>query len=222
MVVLLVLVPVWKQGMVVPIYKKGDKHDPGNYRPVSLTSVPCKILESLIRDELMQYLTTHNLLAEEQHGFHPGRSCNSQLLETVDAWSRLLESGTPIDVVYLDFKKAFDSVPHMRLLSKLQSYGISGKLLEWIQSFLSDRMQQVTLGGCRSGFVPVTSGDLKGLCLAHYCSCCMLMTYRTSLTAQSSCLQMTPSSSRECHLILMQKQCRRTWMHWDPGLFLGR
>ena len=157
-----ILPPVWKQGMVVPIYKKGDKHDPGNYRPVSLTSVPCKILESLIRDELMQYLTTHNLLAEEQHGFRPGRSCNSQLLETIDAWSRLLESGTPIDVVYLDFKKAFDSVPHRRLLRKLQSYGISGKLLEWIESFLSGRMQQVTLGGCHSGFVPVTSGVPQG------------------------------------------------------------
>ena len=73
---------VWKLGKVVPIYKKGDKHNPGNYRPVSLTSVSCKVLESLIRDALMQHLTTHGLLSDAQHGFRPKRSCSTQLLAT--------------------------------------------------------------------------------------------------------------------------------------------
>ena len=153
---------VWKLGKVVPIYKKGDKHNPGNYRPVSLTSVSCKVLESLIRDALMQHLTTHGLLSDAQHGFRPKRSCSTQLLATIDAWSRMLEEGTAVEVVYLDFQKAFDSVPHRRLLCKLGCYGVSGKLLSWIEAFLSERWQQVTIGGCDSSLVPVASGVPQG------------------------------------------------------------
>ena len=153
---------VWKQGLVVPIHKKGDKQNPGNYRPVSLTSVPCKVLEALIRDALMQHLVTHDLLSEHQHGFRPRRSCSTQLIETIDAWTKMLDDNTPVDAVYLDFRKAFDSVPHRRLLNKLRSYGVSGKLLSWIESFLSERTQQVTIGGCHSTMVPVTSGVPQG------------------------------------------------------------
>ena len=102
---------IWKQGMVVPIYKKGDKLNTKNYRPVSLTSVPCKVLELIIRDELMEHLTSHGLLSHDQHGFCPRRSCNTQLLATIDAWSRILENNTPVDAIYLDFQRAFDSVP---------------------------------------------------------------------------------------------------------------
>ena len=152
----------WKQGMVVPIFKKGDKQNPENYRPVSLTSVPCKVLESLIRDELMDHLASNGLLSDAQHGFRPRRSCTTQLLETIDNWSRMIDQKTPVDVVYLDFRKAFDSVPHRRLLSKLRSYGISGRLLTWIEAFLSDRSQQVALNGCRSNLVPVASGVPQG------------------------------------------------------------
>ena len=148
--------------MVVPIFKKGDKQNPGNYRPVSLTSLPCKILESLIRDEMMHHLTTNDLLSDDQHVFRPKRSCSTQLLESIDNWSKLLEDSKPVDVVYLDFKKAFDTIPHKRLLNKLRSYGISGKLLAWIESFLSERRQQVTLGGHRSNLVPVVSGVPQG------------------------------------------------------------
>ena len=108
----------WKVADVVPIYKKGGKEDPGNYRPVSLTSVPCKILESIIRDQLMTHLQTEGLLADAQHGFRPGRSCTTQLLLAVEEWSRIIERGEPVDVLYLDLAKAFNTVPRRRFLRK--------------------------------------------------------------------------------------------------------
>ena len=110
----------------------------------------------------MKHLDTHGLLAEEQRGFRPRRSCSTQLLETFDAWSKLLDEGTALDVIYLDFRKAFDSVPHTRLLLKLKSYGVSGKLLCWIEAFLSGRSQLVSLGGCHSSMTKVTSRVLQG------------------------------------------------------------
>ena len=152
----------WTVARVVPIYKKGDRQSPSNYRPISLTAVPCKILESLIRDQMLSHLTEQRLLSEHQHGFRPKRSCSTQLLEVLDAWTRELECGNPVDVVYLDFQKAFDSVPHLRLLSKLRSYGITGKLLDWIASFLTGRKQQVVLEGHRSDWSDVASGVPQG------------------------------------------------------------
>ena len=106
-------------GTVIPIFKKGNKRLPGNYRPVSLTSVPFKVLESLISDKLMGHLTSTGQLSMDQHGFRARRSCTTQLLEALEDWTKILENGDPIDVVYRDFRKAFDSVPHERLLTKL-------------------------------------------------------------------------------------------------------
>lgn len=155
----------WTLGSVVPIYKKGNRQEPGNYRPVSLTSVVSKVLESLIRDRLLQHLTENNLLSNYQHGFRPGRSCSTQLVEVLDQWSRVLEEHSPLDVVYFDFRKAFDSVPHCRLLYKLSCYGIRGKLLSWIRSFLTARRQRVVLNGFSSDWIDVTSGVPQGTVL---------------------------------------------------------
>ena len=152
----------WKLGRVVPIFKKGDRHDPTNYRPVSLTSVACKVLESLIRDELMQHLVDAQLLSQCQHGFRPRRSCATQLLEVLDEWSRAMENHQAVDVLYLDFQKAFDSVPHQRLLHKLSCYGIRGKLLKWIEAFLTARRQYVVLNGQSSDWTEVSSGVPQG------------------------------------------------------------
>ena len=152
----------WSLARVVPLHKKGDKQNPSNYRPVSLTAVPCKVMESLIRDQILNYLTEEDLLSCHQYGFRPKRSCTLQLLEVLDAWSRELESRNPIDVIYLDFQKAFDSVPHRRLLLKLQSYGITGKLLAWIEAFLTGRKQQVVLEGHHSDWSDVNSGVPQG------------------------------------------------------------
>ena len=93
----------WKTANVTPIFKKGSRKLPSNYRPISLTSVICKVFESLIRNAIMDYLFTNDLLAKEQHGFMPGRSCVTQLLTALEGWTTSLQNGIPIDVVYLDF-----------------------------------------------------------------------------------------------------------------------
>ena len=152
----------WMLGRIVPIFKKGDRQDPGNYRPVSLTAVTCKVLESLIRDEIHQHLSANHLYADCQHGFRPSRSCSAQLVEAFEDWSKDLEMNSPVDVVYLDFQKAFDSVPHQRLLHKLKQYGVSGKLIAWIESFLNSRRQQVLLNGHSSKWTNVASGVPQG------------------------------------------------------------
>ena len=153
----------WKLGSVTPIFKKGDRSLPGNYRPVSLTSVPCKVLESLIRDQLVEHLSATGQLSKDQHGFRAKRSCTSQLLEVLEEWTTTMENGDPLDAVYLDFRKAFDSVPHQRLLNKLRACGVAGKVLDWIQSFLTGRHQQVIIGGHKSPWSPVLSGVPRDL-----------------------------------------------------------
>lgn len=152
----------WKQGQVTPIFKKGDRSNPGNYRPVSLTSVLCKVMESLIREVVMKHMTSHNLFCDEQHGFVPGRSCMTQLLVCLDEWSEALDRGDPLDTVYLDFKKAFDTVPHKRLLNKVESYGIRGNISTWISDFLQGRSQRVSVNGSTSKWSDVTSGIPQG------------------------------------------------------------
>ncbi len=107
---------------------------PGNYRPVRLTSVIGKVMESIIRDVIVKHLMENHLFADEQHGFVLGCSCMTQLQLVIEEWVDILEEGYPMDVIYLDFKKAFDSVSHWRLLKKLKTYDIEGKILTWISS----------------------------------------------------------------------------------------
>jgi len=114
----------WRTANVSPIFKKGDKTVPGNYRPVSLTSQICKIFESIIRDDLVFHLETQGLIRDSQHGFRRGNSCLSNLLVFLDKVSMCIDKGENIDVIYLDFAKAFDKVPHRRLLAKVEGYGI--------------------------------------------------------------------------------------------------
>ena len=152
----------WKKGVVTPIYKKGNAADPKNYRPISLTCVPCRVLERIIRDQLTQYLKQHNLLDPNQFGFLPGRSTTLQLLKCVNDWTLSLESGSPTDVILIDFAKAFDSVSHQKLVAKLTSFGIGGNVLTWISSFLSNRTQHVSVCSTISDEKPVTSGVPQG------------------------------------------------------------
>ena len=144
------------------IFKKGKKTDPGNYRPVSLTSVISKIMESIVRDEIVSHLMKNNLITDAQHGFVPGRDCMTQLLECIEDWTRRLESSKAFDVIYTDFSKAFDSVPHERLFLKLEAMGIKGDVLYWIKSFLRGRTQCVNVDGTKSTWRDVLSGIPQG------------------------------------------------------------
>ena len=152
----------WKNANVVAIFKKGTKSNPGNYRPVSLTCVTCKILESVIRDAIVEHMNDYNLYSDCQHGFRKRRSCVTQLLHVMEDLSLLVENGCDIDVIYFDFRKAFDQVPHQRLLTKLASYGIAGNIIQWIADFLSNRCQKVRVGNCYSSKADVLSGIPQG------------------------------------------------------------
>ena len=152
----------WKNAQVIPIHKKCARSQACNYRPVSLTSIFCKFMESIIKDHLMSHLLANNLLSDHQFGFIPGRSCTTQLLYVLDHFTKHLDKGEPIDVIYLDFQKAFDSVPHQRLIQKLTSFGINSKILQWIKDFLWNRTQQVVLNGQKSSTTSVTSGVPQG------------------------------------------------------------
>ena len=152
----------WQLGEVTPIYKKGSRQNPESYRPVSLTSVPSKVLESLVRDGILQHMSESGLLHPAQHGFLPRRSCATQLIEVLEDWTRALDAREPVDVAYLDFSKAFDSVPHQRLLHKLEAYGIRGKLLQWVKAFLTKRSQRVVVQGAKSQWSQVLSGIPQG------------------------------------------------------------
>ena len=115
---------VWKKAQVSPIFKKGNKHLCSNYRPVSLTAILCKLLESFVRDASMQHMRKNQLFTIHQHGYGSKHSSVTQLLEVVEHWSDILEKGGAIDCIYLDIAKAFDTVPYKRLLQKLYAYGI--------------------------------------------------------------------------------------------------
>ena len=157
-----ILPEIWKVADVVPLFKKGDSTDPNNYRPVSLTCIACKIMEMCIADEIFNYLRASNLLSPQQHGFLSRRSTCTQLLECFEDWTSNLENKEPTDVIYVDFKKAFDSVSHEKLLAKLEAYGLKGNLLSWIKNFLTGRTQRVCLGKSNSEYAFVTSGVPQG------------------------------------------------------------
>ena len=152
----------WKMANVTPIFKKGDKSVALNYRPISLTSVAGKILEKIIRDKLVKFLENNNIISDTQHGFRNKRSCLTNLLDFFQGIYKNWDAHIPSDVIYLDFQKAFDKVPHERLLKKLHSAGIGANLIAWIRDWLTDRKQRVLLNGQPSDWLPVTSGVPQG------------------------------------------------------------
>ena len=114
----------WKEANVTPIQKKGPTNLVENDRPISLTSIVCKTMDKFIRDCILDHMERHNLFTTDQHGFIKGKSCATQLIEVLDNWTEQLDNRNAIDIIYLDFQKAFDTVPHQRLINKLQRYGI--------------------------------------------------------------------------------------------------
>jgi hypothetical protein len=152
----------WRRANVTPIYKKGSRTKPENYRPVSLTSQICKLFESIVKEAIVEHLEKFRLLFDSQHGFRKGKSCLSNLLTFLEKVTEEVDQGGAVDAIFLDFAKAFDKVPHRRLMAKLRSHGIDGKVVNWIGSWLSGREQMVWLRGVGSGWRVVTSGVPQG------------------------------------------------------------
>ena len=159
----------WLNARVVPTYKKGQRYDCANYRPISLTCLLCKLLEHIVTSHIMEHLQTNNILYHLQHGLRNKRSCETQLLEFINDVAINMESGLQTDLCTLDFAtKAFDKVGHKRLLEKLTWYGISGRTNSWIKSFLTERIQSVVLGGISSNSASVLAGVPQGSVLCPY------------------------------------------------------
>ena len=152
----------WKTANVSAVFKKGQRYDPANYRPVSLTCLCCKMLEHIIVSNVINHVDTNNIIKDCQHGFQARRSCETQLVTLLHDLASTLDKGTQTDMVVLDFSNAFDGVPHGRLLRKLHHYGIQGNTYLWISSFLPNRTQRVVIEGCESDSVSVVSGVPQG------------------------------------------------------------
>ena len=152
----------WLDAIVTPVFKKGNKHKAENYRPISLTCIVCKVLESIIKTAIVKHFLDNKLFSNKQHGFIGGRSTTTQLLKFIDDCLQAYALGGVIDTIYLDFAKAFDTVPHRRLIGKLAAYGISGNVLKWIEGFLHQRTQRVRVNGECSKSSGVKSGIPQG------------------------------------------------------------
>ncbi len=155
----------WKRANITPVFKKGERSKASNYRPVSLTCICSKMLEHIVVSQMMDHFDSHNILVDCQHGFRSNRSCETQLLSLSQDLHQHLENRKQVDMIVLDFSKAFDKVPHHRLLRKLRNYGIHGSTLCWIASFLLGRKQRVVIDGETSDWADVESGVPQGTVL---------------------------------------------------------
>ena len=153
---------VLKKSLITPIHKGGSRAEAANYRPVALTSHIIKIFEKIMRHHIVEYMVEHNLFNINQHGFTSGRSCLSQLLEQFDVILDYIDENANVDVVYLDFSKAFDKVDHTIVLQKMKNLGINGQVYTWMESFLRNRYQSVSVNGVTSDPQRVISGVPQG------------------------------------------------------------
>uniref|UniRef100_K7EX79 Reverse transcriptase domain-containing protein n=1 Tax=Pelodiscus sinensis TaxID=13735 RepID=K7EX79_PELSI len=152
----------WKRANIVPIYKKGNKNNPGKYRPVSLTSVPGKIMEQVIKEIFCKHLESGKVIGNSQHGFVKNKSCQTNLIAFFNRIMSLVDKGEAVDVVYLDFSKAFDMVSHDILINKLGKCNLDGATIRWVHNWLDNCTQRVVINGSQSCWKDITSGVPQG------------------------------------------------------------
>jgi len=209
----------WRNANVSPVYKKGSRHLASNYRPVSLTSVCCKMLEHIICRHMLIHLENHNIITPLQHGFRSGHSCETQLVITIDDIMKRHDKKEQVDLAILDFSKAFDTVPHRRLLHKLEKYGITGNIFNWIKSFLTQRQQQVLVEGEVSTPCKVESGVPQGTVLGPLLFLCHINDLPENISSQvrlfaDDCLLYRSVTSPKDHEILQDDLTSlQKWAH---------
>uniref|UniRef100_A0A8C5PNQ6 Reverse transcriptase domain-containing protein n=1 Tax=Leptobrachium leishanense TaxID=445787 RepID=A0A8C5PNQ6_9ANUR len=152
----------WRKADMVPIFKKGLKCMLAIYRPVSLTSVAGKVFEGLRRDNIQEFIGRYNVIGKNLYGFMKHRSCQTNLIAFYEEVSRSKDQEVAVDVIYLDFAKAFDTVPHKRLLFKLRKIGLDKNSCSWIENWIKDRVQRVFINGTFSRWTSVVSGVPRG------------------------------------------------------------
>ena len=152
----------WKIAKVFPVYKGEERSNPNNYRPISVISVIAKIFEKIISDQLYNYLTINELINESQSGFRSKHSTQTALLSATNDWYRNIDDNLLNLVIFIDLKKAFDTVDHAILLQKLEFYGVKGLALSWFKSYLTDRQQKCYINGNQSESCHLTHGVPQG------------------------------------------------------------
>jgi len=155
----------WKSARVASLFKQGDRDDVNNYGPISVIPVVVKVFERIVYEQLYAYLEEHDILCKHQSGFRAIHSTVTALLESADAWAYNVDIGNINEVIFLDLKKAFDTVDHGILLSKLDFYGISGDSLKWLLPYLENRIQQCSVGGPLPDSRGLTCGVPQGTIL---------------------------------------------------------